>query len=130
MSQDVSACTQFPKINAVRLVEGDRMLTDEAGVIGGGGNSGFQAINLAVQFGARKIILVGFEMHVAQGAHWHGPHRGGLNNPAPASTSRWRDRLDGQAARLQSLGVRVLNTTADSALTAFAKVSMEEALKC
>ena len=40
--------------------------------IGGGGNSGFQALNLALQWGARKIILVGFDLTDENGLHWYG----------------------------------------------------------
>ncbi|HCZ48509.1 MAG TPA: hypothetical protein DCZ11_05850, partial [Gammaproteobacteria bacterium] len=45
-----------------------------------GGNSGYQALNLAVLLGAERVILLGYDMH---GGHWHGRHGGRLNNPEP-----------------------------------------------
>lgn len=104
------------------------MLVDEPGVIGSGGNSGFQALNLAVQFGARTIVLVGYDYRIDQGLHWHGRHKAGLNNPTQHNIARWRRRLDDQAGRLAALGVEVLNASPVSALTAFPKVSLAEVL--
>lgn len=104
-------------------------MTAQAGVIGGGGNSGFQAVNLAAQFGVREIILVGFDMHLGDGVHWHGRHPPGLNNPRASTVARWRERLDAQAARLARLGITVLNASPTSALTAFPKTTLEAALR-
>lgn len=108
----------------------DRLQLRRAGVIGYGGNSGFQALNLALQFGASRIILAGFDMTLADGVHWHGAHGGGLRNPSAQSLARWARVLDAQAPLLQRLGVTVLNVSPVSALTAFPKVSLEDALAC
>src|SRR6056297_1835559 len=54
-----------------------------------GGNSGYQAINLAVLLGYRRLILLGYDMQLTGGhTHWHGPHRG-MNNPRADTLSRW-----------------------------------------
>lgn len=118
----------------VKLTRGhDQILTDEPGVLGWGGNGGFHALNLAVQFGARRIILVGYDLHIPGGrrdqVHWHGAHGRGLNNPAPSILAKWRATFDAAAPRLKALGVEVLNASPASALTAYPKVSLEEALK-
>jgi hypothetical protein len=107
----------------------DELMVNRFGAIGFGGNSGFQAINLAVQFGCAKIVLVGFDMHDRDGLHWHGEHDGGLNNPTGKSLARWRAALDAQAETLRRLGVTVLNASQGSALTAFPKVPLDEALQ-
>jgi sugar phosphate isomerase/epimerase len=106
------------------------LVTDRVGEVGWGGNSGFQALNLAVQFGARKIVLVGFDLNLDQGVHWHGPHPGRLNNPTRDSLARWARVLDAQAPLLERLGVEVVNASPASALTKFRKVPFEEALAC
>jgi hypothetical protein len=130
LSQDSAACARFHDVHHVRLAEPDPGITvAEPGVIGGGGNSGFQALNLAVQFGAREIVLVGFDMHVGAGVHWHGRHGPGLNNPDAHNTARWRATLDAQAGRLADLGIRVINASPNSALTAFPKTPLEDALR-
>ncbi|MFN4176430.1 hypothetical protein [Phenylobacterium sp.] len=99
-------------------------------MLGFGGNSGFHAVNLAVQLGVRRIVLVGFDMSLADGVHWHGAHDARLNNPTAQSLARWAGVLDRQALRLAQLGVEVLNASPVSALAAYPKVSLEDALAC
>ncbi|QKC99185.1 hypothetical protein EB231_34920 [Mesorhizobium sp. NZP2298] len=106
----------------------DEILVHKFGTIGIGGNSGFQALNLAAQFGCRNIILVGYDMHDRAGIHWHGKHGGGLNNPSRTSLARWRGVIDGQAPLLERMGVRVINASPDSALTAYPKMTFSAAL--
>lgn len=106
----------------------DRILTERFGVIGWGGNSGFHAINLAVQFGASRIILVGYDMCLDHGVHWHGRHGGGLNNPTNLNVARWRRCIDGAAGFLEKIGVEVLNASPISALQNYRKVDFEEAI--
>lgn len=121
----------YPQIRQARPdANRDRMLMAEAGRIGYGGNSGFQALNLALQFGATKVVLVGFDMQLADGVHWHGRHAANLNNPSAASLARWAAILDRQAPAIAALGVEVLNASQDSALTAYRKVPLEDALGC
>lgn len=97
---------------------------DEQGLIGHGGNGGFQVFNLVVQFGARRILLVGFDMG---GEHWHDKHEEPLKNPRPQTLAKWRERLDAQAARLAGLGVDVVNVSPMSALTAYRKMPIRDA---
>lgn len=106
----------------------DEIMVYKFGTLGYGGNSGFQALNLAVQAGCRTIILVGFDMHDRNGIHWHGKHVSGLNNPTRSSLARWRGVLDAQAPLLERLGVRVINASLSSALTAYPKMAFEAAL--
>lgn len=101
------------------------MVREPFGTIGGGGNGGFQSVNLAVQLGAKKIILLGFDMH---GTHFHGDHSGGLRNPGEALFKTWRDCFDRAAPVLKSWGVDVINATPGSALECFQKMELCEAL--
>jgi hypothetical protein len=107
----------------------DRLLVGTFGEIGWGGNSGFGAINLAVQFGARRIILVGFDMRIDKGIHWHGPHKGGLTNPNAKNVERWRRVIEEAAPILGALGVEVINASPVSALGAYPKMSFTEAIE-
>jgi hypothetical protein len=128
VSRDAQACTKFPDIYRVRLRKqsgggwADDMLFDAPGEIGWGGNSGFQAINLAAQFGARRIVLIGLDATVAHGVHWHGKHGGGLRNPTAGTANGWRVRLDKAAPALEKRGIEVVNASPISELTAFRKV--------
>lgn len=45
-----------------------------------GGNSGYQAVNLAYLLGAKTILLLGFDMF---GEHYFGKHPDNLNNASP-----------------------------------------------
>lgn len=101
----------------------------EPGPIGWGRNSGFQAVNLAIQFGATRIVLIGFDMRSVEGRrHWHPDHEAPLRNPKGTRFDVWRKLLDDQGPLLREWGVEVLNASPASALTAYPKVSLEEAL--
>lgn len=91
-------------------------------------NSGFTAINLAIRFGAERLLLVGFDVRVDRGLHWHGVHDRRLNNPDEDRTARWRRILDDAALHLAAAGVEVINCSPISALTAYPKLTLEAAL--
>ena len=129
VSQDAEACGAYPEIRKVDVEAKSNELGLEPGRLGAGGNSGFQALNLAMQFGARAILLIGFDMRVDLGEHWHERHYPPLSNPHPNDNlPRWRAALDGAAGRLMSLGVKVFNCSAVSTLRAYPKMTIEEAL--
>lgn len=67
-------------------------------------------------------------MHGASGVHWHGSHGGDLINPNDVNFTAWRRRLDAMAGTIWSLGVDVVNASEISALCAFPKMSVDEAL--
>lgn len=116
----------------VKLIAADRNRKDfvmkPRGRVGWAGHSGHHAINLALQFGSRRLLLVGFDMHIDKGAHWHGLHPKGLNNPTKPTIKRWRIALDEMAGKLRELGAEVINCSLDSALTAYPKMELGEAL--
>ena len=89
---------------------------------------GFEALNLAIQFGSRQIVLVGYDMRIDRGICWHGKYGQGLSNKTETDVIRWRKKLDAQAPWLKTLGVEVLNASSVSALTAYPKVDFAEAV--
>lgn len=107
----------------------DRLLLAPRGMIGWGGNGGFQALNLALQWGARRVVLVGYDLRIDLGLHWHGRHAPGLNNPSRTSIEKWRRTLDAQAPLLAGAGVEVVNASPISALTVFPVMPLEAALR-
>jgi hypothetical protein len=80
-------------------------------------------------FGCTKIILVGYDMQISGGMHWHGRHDKPLNNPTPENVERWRRVMDEAAESLDVLGVKIINCSPASALTNYRKMSFESALK-
>lgn len=124
---DIRAKSYLPAINIVEIKKHDgrvvNVMQDTPGIIGGGGNSGFQAVNLAVHLNATRIILVGFDY---KGDHWHEDHCTALGNPTDPLMRKWASRLDENAALLQSWGVEVLNTSPLSRLKNFRKLTVQE----
>lgn len=102
------------------------MLFEQQGQVGDGGNSGFQCLNLVAQMAPQRIVLVGFDMRLDKGVHWHGWHEGHLGNPRNSKLPRWRRALDGAAALLTARGVEVLNASPVSTLTAYEMCDIEK----
>jgi hypothetical protein len=102
---------------------GYRGVSFEPNYVHSGGNSGFQALNLAVLFGARRIVLLGYDM---KGSHFFGEHPRPLRNREP--NPKWRDAFAEAAPMLAERGVEVLNATRSTALTCFPRVNLDDAL--
>ena len=92
-----------------------------------GGNSGYQAINLAFLDGAREIVLLGFDMgHTFGRKHHHEDHPAPLDNASGVDV--WLPRFDQLAKDLQSEGVRVVNCTRFTRLECFPRMTLEDYL--
>lgn len=89
-------------------------------------NSGQRAIQLAVQQGARRIILLGYDCDIEAGTHWHGDHPSALKNPDNVSVSRWHVEFSRLVPLLDK--VEILNCSRRSALTCFPISTFETAL--
>lgn len=90
----------------------------------GGWCSGSSAINLAYHFGARVIILLGFDMKT--NGNWHDLHK------LPAEPDQHRIKfipaIERMAPHLRNANVIVLNTCAESGLRCFPFADLEELL--
>lgn len=127
-----TVCKVYRDVRLVKLKTKAEILTKDRGTLGcglrsGGGHSGFHAINLAVQFGVRRIVLVGFDMTVARGAHWR-PREDGVARPCAVRVEGWRSALDACAPQFRNLGVDVVNATPGSALKAYRFASLRDAI--
>jgi len=96
------------------------------GRIAWGGNSGYCALGLAYQFGAKRIILLGYDMTDSKGEHWHGSHdesiRKAFNFPM------WKPRFAEAARDFKRLGIEVVNCSRDTALDCFPKKPLEDVI--
>ena len=81
-----------------------------------GDNSGFQAINLALQFGSEKIWLLGFDMHHNGKRHFFGDHPAEIHKDS--DYTHYIGHFD-TAARLLPEGIEIINATPGSALQCF-----------
>jgi hypothetical protein len=89
-------------------------------------NSGFQALNLAILFGADPIVLVGFDMRQVDGkTHFFGEHKAPLRGHAQFGS--WCAKF-GKAAEMLGGSPRIINATPGSALTCFPMMPLAEAL--
>lgn len=89
--------------------------------------SGFQAINLAILWGAKRIILVGYNMQVVNGQkHFFGNHPRQLNN---TDLKRFVPHFE-TAAKELSGDIEIINATPNSALTCFMHMELDDAIGC
>lgn len=89
-----------------------------------GKNSGYQAINLSVHLGARRILLLGYDMQRTGGrGHWFGEHP-----QIGCSPTVFRAHFQTLLKPLRALGVTVVNCSRETALTCFPRQSLAEAL--
>jgi len=93
-----------------------------------GSNSGYQALNLAVLFGASRILLTGFDMKLSVGGqrHFFGDHPGSLNKAS--DYNQFIRAFHTTADDLKRAGVEVLNCTPGSALDAFPMAKLEDVI--
>lgn len=95
-----------------------------------GGNSVYQAINLAVLEGTKLIVLYGVDMQYgARGVrHCYGNHPPGLGNFSPGVSDVCIKHFNRLAPVLRTRSIRVLNATRETALTCFKRASVEDAM--
>ena len=126
---------QFPGVKLCAMPGGPALHMRSSGTLGfdpnparvrTGGNSGYQAVHVAIHTGAERILLLGFDMH---GTHYFGPHTKSANgkrlkNPSPESFRNWAERF----GALNHRGAEIVNCTPGSALECFPKMSLEEVM--
>lgn len=123
ITSDHLASREYEEIKHVRCSRVTDILNVEADdEIGWGGNSGFGAINLAVKFKAKRIVLVGFDLRIDKGNHWHGSHPPHMHNPHNGNVYRWRRAIDAAAKVMEQQGIEVLNCSPVSKLENYPKV--------
>lgn len=110
----------------LRLVAGREAegFSFDPSVIHYGGNSGYQALNLALLMGAKRVILVGFDMRMVNGQrHFFGKHPAKLRN---VGNYQHFIAKFAKAARRLPKGVEIINATPGSALNCFPYQRLEE----
>jgi hypothetical protein len=121
------ATAKFPDIHKVHIEHVSRFLLDKPLHVGSGKNSGFQALNLAMQFGANPILLVGFDFHDRGGPHWYGRNmwKGG-SNPMAWNFRDWHKAMNEAASRARELGFDIINASPTSELKCFRHGGLSE----
>ena len=93
-----------------------------------GNNSGYAAINLAYHLGAKKIVLLGFDMQMQNNNnHWHDGYK--LATPKPGLYKNTMiPNFETLVEPLKAAGVEVYNACPSSALECFTKIPLTQAL--
>ncbi len=92
-----------------------------------GGNGGFQAMNLAVLHGAKRIVLTGFDMGHHDGlTHFFGDHPKTMQTNSPFEM--FIGFFESAVEPLKQAGVEVINSSRRSRLECFPYLPMERAL--
>lgn len=91
-----------------------------------GRNSGYQALNLAVHFGAKRILLLGYDMQTGPKgeAHFHGKHPRHRISPFGI----FLRKFETIARPLKDQGIEVINCSQRTALKCFPRLTLEQAL--
>jgi len=117
----------FASVTVLRNTGDSGLETDPTGVRTGR-NTGAAAINLAVHFGAKRIVLLGYDMEAKSEAksHWFGGHPRGLRGGSPYPL--FRQMIGTMVEPLARAGVEVVNCSPDTALTCFPRQPLREVL--
>lgn len=124
-ANDKRAAAEKYGLHLVRGSDGDGFSFDPS-LIHYGSNSGFQAVNLAILFGCKRIVLIGFDMRRIDGrAHFFGEH------PKPlfdgTDYSRFLSPFK-RAARTLPSTISIVNATPDSDLRCFPMKILSDAI--
>lgn len=100
----------------------------EADRVRGARNTGGAAINLAVHLGAKRIILLGYDMDVRPGVprHFFGDHPPRLDNTFKPDV--FRELIATMVKPLHDRGIEVINCSRSSRLTCFPQMALRDAL--
>ena len=92
-------------------------------------NSGASAIDLAAHFGARRIILLGFDMQSDNGrTHWHEGFQNYERKTIQKSFDRFIERFPYIARDARKRGIEILNVNDNSAIKEFKQVKLKDVL--
>lgn len=103
-------------------------LEKERDTLSHGNNGGYAAINLAYHLGAKRIVLLGYDMgNDGQRSHFHEGY------PTHATgdkiyTSQFIPAIESLAPLLKNSGVEIYNASMTSRLTVFPKITFDKAL--
>lgn len=127
-------CTVLKNMSLTNGTMG-RLSKDPTGIYTGQ-NSGYQAIGVAILYGCRRIILLGYDMRakevpitepgksgVRMSNHWFGEHPWPSD---PGSYRFFREEFARMAVTAKMAGLEILNATPGSALESFPMVTLEE----
>lgn len=102
-------------------------LSLDPGAICTGSNSGYQALNIAILTGAKRVVLVGYDGRAGPDGrqHFFGEHPDKSHAPYEVTRGRFGEMV----APAKKAGVEILNATPKSWVECFPMVSLAESLE-
>lgn len=97
-----------------------------------GGSSAYGAVHIAINWGAKRIILVGVDLgyESQDHVHWYGNHTKpeySMIDPTESLFGRWRQHFNELSEEIAG-SVEIINVSPTSTLTCFPKMSLKEAI--
>ena len=121
---------RMPGVSRMKLTHGLGVAERGGDTIYSGGNSAYQAMQLAIVWGARRIVFLGLDLKEHDGKrHWHADHVQPLRNTATETLKYFADCFARTAPALAIAGVQVFNASRTTALKAFPCMSIQDALR-
>ena len=119
------AAQYSPDVRVLRVGKREGLSLDPS-VLNTGKNSGYQAMNLAVHAGAKRIVLLGYDMQKGTKGemHWHPEHP----MKTPHLYVEFRRRFETLVEPLKAQGVDVVNCTRRTALECFPQMRLDKVL--
>lgn len=103
-------------------------LTSDPGQLATGGHSGYSAINLALHLGARRIVLLGYDLQATGGQdHFFGSHQHG-HSGRMLPFGLFQYHFPSIVPAIEARGVTVVNASRATALGLFPRMPITEAL--
>lgn len=122
-------CRSFhDKPSDVTLLKANNAMTIDTrpSYISHGNNSGYGAINLAIKLGAKKIYLLGYDMHSTPNAsHWHSGYESTHRHDIYEKMMKYFDAIPKE---LERLNIECYNANIKSQLNVFRKCSIDDAI--
>lgn len=105
-------------------------ISDDKSTVFWNNNSGSAAINMAVHFGVKQIVLLGFDMNLDSNgiSHWHGSHCKPSEGKKASPFNRHLRGFPQIAEDAKQMGVEILNASPNSAILNFPKVDLKDLL--
>ncbi len=128
MKKNGPAFPDDTSLNYVKVISGYSRIRWDGPTLGAGSNSAFQAVNLAVRCGAKRIILTGVDCH-SPNAHWHGGHSfPQASHQKDTLMKTWIRAWSFASEDFKKRGVECINCSPGSAVDCFSKMTIEDAV--
>ena len=113
------------KVSYIKMDKNNKYgISDNPNIVRWNDNSGAAAINLAINQGAKRIFLLGFDMNADKGTHWHNEY---IQKKIP-----FKRHLIGYpqiAEDAKRMGVEIINLSQNSSIDCFKKDTVKNVLK-